>query len=210
MALLWPEDEPELAQPRLHTAICALRRSLNHGYACEPGGGYIVYKNRNYCLSTAIPIQTDVDQFLHYYQMGRQTKEERVVLYEKACGLYTGPFLSEDKYADWSFLQREHLNRVYIDMCRTLTNHYLEMKSYEDAEKWASAVLKENHCDELAYRQLIRVYAAQGRRGEALQQYQRCERILHDELATQPLHETVYIVQMMLKNDPSLTSEAEI
>ncbi len=151
ITLLWPEDEPEVAQPRLHTTICALRRSLNHGYTCEPGYGYIVCKNRTYCLSAAIPIQTDVDQFLHYYQAGRQTYEERVALYEKACRLYTGPFLPEDKYADWSFLQREHLSRVYIDMCRTLTDHYLKVKSYEEAEKWATAVLKEDNCDELAY-----------------------------------------------------------
>src|SRR2546421_6770202 len=61
MTLLWPEDEPEVAQPRLHTAICALRRSLNHGYTYEPGYGYIVCKNRTYYLSTAVPIQTDVD-----------------------------------------------------------------------------------------------------------------------------------------------------
>src|SRR5438270_12027046 len=107
MTLLWPEDEPEVVQPRLHTAICALRRSLNHGYACEPGYGYIVCKNRTYSLNTAILIQTDVDQFLHFYQAGRQTNEERVAHYEKACHLYTGPFIPEDKYADWSFLQRE-------------------------------------------------------------------------------------------------------
>jgi DNA-binding SARP family transcriptional activator len=210
MMLLWPEDEPEVAQPRLHTAICALRRSLNSSYTRESGGGYIVCKNRMYCLNSAIPIQTDVDQFLHYYQAGRQTNEGRVALYEKACRLYTGPFLPEDKYADWSFLQREHLSRIYIDMCRTLTDHYLKVKSYEDAEKWASAVLKENQCDELAHRQLIQVYAAQGRRSEALQQYQRCERILHEELAVQPLPETVQVVQMILKNDPSSDDEAKI
>src|SRR5437588_3663533 len=57
MTLLWPEDEPEVAQPRLHTAICALRRSLHHGYTCEPGGGYIECKNRIYYLSTAVPVQ---------------------------------------------------------------------------------------------------------------------------------------------------------
>ncbi len=210
ITLLWPEDEPEVAQPRLHTTICALRRSLNHGYTCEPGYGYIVCKNRTYCLSAAIPIQTDVDQFLHYYQAGRQTYEERVARYEKACRLYPGPFLPEDKYADWSFLQREHLSRVYIDMCRTLTDHYLKVKSYEEAEKWATAVLKEDHCDELAYRQLIQVYAAQGRRSEALQQYQRCERILREELAAQPLPETMHIVQMMLKNDSSSEDEVKI
>jgi DNA-binding SARP family transcriptional activator len=210
MTLLWPEDEPEMAQPRLHTAICALRRSLNHGYSCEPGYGYIVCKNRTYYLNTTILVQTDVDQFLYYYQTGRQTSEERAVLYEKACHLYSGPFLPEDKYADWSFLQREHLRRVYIDMCRTLTDHYLKMKSYEDAEKWATAVLREDHCDELAYRQLIQIYAAQGRRSEALQQYQRCERILREELAVQPLPETVHIVQMLLKSDPSFDNEAKI
>jgi DNA-binding SARP family transcriptional activator len=211
MTLLWPEDEPEVVQPRLHTAICALRRSLNHGYTCEPGYGYIVCKNRTYSLNTAILIQTDVDQFLHFYQAGRQTNEERVAHYEKACHLYTGPFIPEDKYADWSFLQREHLSRIYIDMCRTLTDHYLKVKSYEDAEKWATAVLKENQCDELAHRQLIQVYAAQGRRSEALQQYQRCERILREELAVQPLPETVLVVQMMLKSDSSSSdNEAKI
>ncbi len=210
MTFLWPEDEPEVAQPRLHTTICALRRSLNHGYTCKPGCGYIVCKSRTYCLNLAIPIRTDVDQFLHYYQVGRQANEEKVVLYEKACHLYTGPFLLEDKYADWSFLQREHLSRVYIDMCRTLTGHYLNVKSYEDAEKWATAVLKEDHCDELAYRQLIQIYAAQGRRSEALQQYQRCERILREELAVQPLPETVHLCQMMLKSDSSPDNEAKI
>jgi DNA-binding SARP family transcriptional activator len=211
MALLWPEDEPEVAQPRLHTAICTLRRSLNAGYTSEPGGGYIVCKNRMYCLNSAIPIQTDVDQFVHYYQAGRQTNGERVALYEEACRLYSGPFLLEDKYADWSFLQREHLSRVYIEMCRTLIDHYLKVKNYEDAERWATALLKENRCDEAAHRQLIQVYAAQGRRSEALQQYQRCERILHDELAVHPLPETVHLYQMMLKSDSSSSdNEAKI
>lgn len=210
MTLLWPEDEPEAAQPRLHTATCALRRSLNAGYTSEPGGGYIVYKNRMYCFNSAVPIQTDIEQFLHFYRAGRQTNEERVALYEKACYLYTGPFLPEDRYSDWSFLQREHLSRVYIEMCKTLTDHYLKAKSYEDAERWATALLKENRCDEAAHRQLIEVYAAQGRRSEALQQYQRCERILREELAVQPLTETVHLMQMLLKSDPSSANEVKI
>lgn len=208
MTLLWPEDEPEVAQPRLHTAICALRRSLNQGYTCKPDHGYIVCKDRTYRFDTTVTIQTDVDQFLHYYQAGRQINEERIALYEKACHLYTDPFLPEDKYADWSVLQREYLSRVYIDMCKALTDHYLNMKSYEDAEKWATAILKENQCDEAAHRQLMHIYAAQGRRSDALQQFQRCERILREELSVQPLAETVQVVQMLLKRDaPSVYEE---
>src|SRR5205085_963669 len=154
------EDEPEMAQPRLHTAICALRRSLNHGYSCEPGSGYIVCKNRTYYLNTAILVQTDVDQFLYYYQTGQQTSEERAVLYEKACRLYTGPFLPEDKYADWSFLQREQLSQSYLTMCKALTDYYFNNGDYEDAAQWATGILKENRCDEVAHRQIIQIYAS--------------------------------------------------
>ncbi|GAC1628716.1 MAG: hypothetical protein NVS4B7_17720 [Ktedonobacteraceae bacterium] len=209
MTLLWPDNESEVSQSRLHTAICALRRSLNHGYSYEPGRGYIICDNRTYFLDPAISIQTDVEQFLHNNQEGRQSSNERIVLYEKACLLYRGPFLLEDKYADWSSLQREHLSRLYIDMCRVLTSHYLHMKKYEDAEKWAIALLKENRCDELAHQQLIQIYAAQGRRSEAWQQYRQCERILQEELALQPLPETRQIIQILIKNNASSNSADE-
>ena len=132
MALLWPEDDPEVARSKLFIAISSLRRSLNHGYNAEPGHGYIICKNRIYYLNPAVMIETDVDQFLQFYRRGRQTKEDKVALYEMACRLYIGPFLTEDIYADWSFLQREQLSMIYIDMCRTLSYHYMRVKGYED------------------------------------------------------------------------------
>ncbi|HEX6480741.1 MAG TPA: BTAD domain-containing putative transcriptional regulator [Ktedonobacteraceae bacterium] len=194
MVLLWPEDEPEVAQSKLHSAISALRRSLNYNCGSDPGYAYILCKNRVYYLNPSVVIQTDVDEFLQCYQAGIQASRslpaQQAALYERACRLYTGPFLPEDMYADWSFLQREHLNQIYLTMCRTLTDYYLKAKHYEDAAKWATAVLKVNHCDEAAHLQLIQIYAAQGRRSEAFQQYQRCECILREELGVTPLPET--------------------
>jgi DNA-binding SARP family transcriptional activator len=104
-------------------------------------------------------------------------------------------------YADWSLLQREQLSQTYLTMCRALANYYLDNTNYEDAAKWAKAILKENRCDEAAHRQLIQIYAAQGRRSEALQQYQRCERVLREELEVQPLPETVRLLQALLANE---------
>ena len=201
MAILWPEDEQEVAQPKLHIAISALRRSLNEGITCAPGCGYIVCKNRVYHLNPAVAIRTDVEEFLQCYHAGRQVNEGRVALYERACHLYTGPFLPEDMYADWSLLQREQLSQTYLTMCGALASYYLDNTNYEDAAKWAKATLKENRCDEAAHRQLIQIYAAQGRRSEALQQYQRCERVLREELEVQPLPETVRLLQALLANE---------
>jgi DNA-binding SARP family transcriptional activator len=210
MAILWPEGELEAAQSKLHNAICALRRSLNHGYNCEPGGGYILCKNRVYHLNPKVVIQTDVDEFLQCHQAGQQRSEERVALYERACHLYTGPFLSEDIYADWSFLQREQLSQTYLAMCRELVDFYFNSKHYEDATKWATAMLKKNRCEEVAYRYLMQIYAAQGRRSEALQQYHHCERILQEELGVSPLPETTGVFQKILTSESSSTNRAKI
>ncbi|HBE24966.1 MAG TPA: hypothetical protein DDW33_04680 [Ktedonobacter sp.] len=201
-AIFWPEDEPEVAQRKLHIAICALRRSLNSGYEHEAGSGYIVCKNSVYYLNKEITMHLDVDNFLHYFQQGQRTSEGRVAFYEQACSLYTGPFLPEDIYADWSFLQREQLSQKYLAMCRVLAHHYQKMNHYEEAARWATLILKEDHCDEAAHRQLIQVFKAQGRRSEAFKQYQRCERILRDELGVQPAPETVREFRTLVAGEP--------
>jgi len=205
MALLWPEDEPEVAHHKLQVAMSALRRSLNNGYVSDTGGGYILCKNGVYKLNPAVPIRTDVDEFLAFYQAGRQQKSinAEVVHYEAACHLYKGAFLTEDLYVDWPIIQREQLHQVYVAMCGALSEHYLEIGSYEDAAKWASAILKENQCDEVAHRQLMRINIAAGRRGEALRQYQRCERILAEELNVSPMSETVSLFHTILSNESS-------
>ncbi len=205
MGLLWPEDEPEVARHKLQVAISVLRRSLNNGYVSDTGGGYILCKNGVYQLNPAVPIRTDVDEFLASYRAGRQQKSINAAVadYEAACHLYKGAFLTEDLYVDWPIIQREQLNQAYLAMCGALSEHYLEIGSYEDAAKWASAILKENHCDEVAHRQLMRINVAAGRRSGALRQYQRCERILAEELNVSPMPETVSLFHTILSNESS-------
>lgn len=188
--LLWPEDGAETAQHKLHIAMSNLRRALQQGDTARAGVHYVTYRNHIYSLNPAIPLHTDVDSFLAYYQRGQREEEERVRCYERACRLYSGPFLNEDLYADWSSLQRERLCRSYIAMCHGLAQHYFQHRRYEEAENWAMAMLKEDRCNETAYRLLIQLYAAQGRRHDAIQQYRLCEQVLLQELGVRPLPET--------------------
>jgi DNA-binding SARP family transcriptional activator len=202
--LCWSEDESEVAQRKLHIAISALRRSLHDGSPPDPRASYILCKNGTYSLNPVVAIHTDVEEFLYHYQTGKQMSEDQekqVASYEQACALYKGPFLPEDTYADWSFQQREQLVQTYLTICGMLTDHYLKIKRYEDAARTAQTILKESRCDEAAHQQLIRIYAAQGRRSEALQQYHRCARLLREELNVQPLHETELLFQQLLTNE---------
>lgn len=202
MALLWPEDEPAVAHHKLQVAISALRCSLNHGYVKDAGSGYILCKNGGYELNPLVPPRTDVDEFLEYYQAGRQNSGNVMsAYYKRASELYTGPFLSEDLYTDWSFVQRKQLSQIYLTMCNALAEYCLEAGHYEHARSWIIAILKENRCDEEAHCQLMRIYAAQGHRSDALRQYHLCERILAEELGARPTPETLSLFQAILNNE---------
>lgn len=198
MDALWAKDAPEKARRKLQIAVSAARCSLNSGYSCDPGEGYIIYKDQFYQFNPAVTIRTDVDEFMSLWKAGRRASgSESVVLYEKACSLCSGPFLIEDTYADWSSARREQLKQIYVTMCRALADYYLEGRQYEDAAKWTNAILGEDRCDEMAHQRLIHIYTAQGRRSEAFQQYYRCERILSEELGISPMPETMNALHMI-------------
>jgi DNA-binding SARP family transcriptional activator len=211
MCMLWPEDETEVARHKLRMAISSLRLSLNDGYNDTPGSGYILCKDSNYYLNPSIPLHIDVDEFLELYRAGlRMPGSSAVTYYEKACNLYVGPYLLEDIYAEWSFLLREQLRQIYLIMCRILTEHYLDNAHYSRARTWATASLKENHCDEKAYQQLMYLYAAAGQRSEAFRQYQRCQQVLYQELGVQPMPETEQLFQAIKNGHLSLSDRPKI
>ncbi len=201
--LFWPEDEPKTALHKLHIAISDLRCSLSNGMPAREKREYILCKNHIYSLNPAITLHTDVDEFLDYYQQGQRDSEKRITSYETSCRLYKGPFLLEEMYADWSSFQRDHLGFIYLNMCRTLLEHYFQAKCYEEASSWAQAVLKENNCDELAHQKLIQIYAMQGLYHKARQQYQCCKDTLYKELSVHPSPKTRLLLQQIFSNEPT-------
>jgi DNA-binding SARP family transcriptional activator len=206
MEMLWPHEEPAIARRRLQVAISSLRSSLNQGYDCDPGGGYILFRNQLYLINPSVTLQTDVDKFLTLYQAGQSANQpEMIASYEQACRLYQGPFLMEDLYEDWSMRRREQLSQTYLTMCSALSTHYLEADHNEHAAHWAKAILDKNRCDEEAHRQLMRAYAAQGRRSDALREYHICEQILMEDLNVAPMPETLQIYQDILLGQVSST-----
>ncbi|GAC1384219.1 MAG: hypothetical protein NVS4B9_27530 [Ktedonobacteraceae bacterium] len=200
-AVLWADNAPEVARHKLRVAISALRCSLNKDCVNEAGGGYILCKDQSYQLNPSVVLRSDIDEFLALYQAGQQAGSNATEYYEKACRLYSGPFLVEDLYADWSFIRREELSKIYVAMCDKLARFNLEHGCYKDAAKWALAILKVDQCDEEAHQQLMRAYAADGRRSEALRQYQYCQRVLSEELGVQPMPDTQNLLHMLLNGE---------
>lgn len=200
---LWPDDDPDTARHKLYVAISALRRALNGDYVREKGMGYLLCENGAYQLNPAVRIEIDADAFMEQYRAGQRAGGAAAVPhFEAACRLYTGPYLTEDLYADWSVIRREQLAQAYLTMCAALAGRYLDDGALDEAARWANATLAENRCDEVAYRQLMCAYARQGRRSEALRLYQRCERVLEAELGVEPMPATRDLFERILQGAP--------
>jgi DNA-binding SARP family transcriptional activator len=200
MSLFWPEDCAEVALRKLQVTVSILRRSLQT--EDDLRGGYILCKQGVYQLNPAVAWNSDVEEFLALYNAGRKMGGNTMASsYERACSLYTRPFLMEDFYADWSFPRREQLRQIRREMCSALATHYLEIRSYEQASRWGALIIEENRCDEAAYQQLMHIYALGSRRNDALQVYQRCQQILLEELGMQPMPETVALYQAIISGE---------
>jgi DNA-binding SARP family transcriptional activator len=88
-------------------------------------------------------------------------------------------------------------NRIFRLLVPTVLKpqHHLAFGHNETAIKWATRALQESRCDEKAHHQLMRAYALEGRRNEALLQYQICVRTLAEELGVPPGPEMVKLFQ---------------
>ena len=202
MDILWPEDEADVSSRKLQVTMSILRRSLNNSHGRAHKDGYILYKQRAYQLNPSIPLRIDVDDFLALYNAGnRAGRESAIGYYERACHIYSRPFLVEDIYADWSFVRREQLRQIHIYMCTALTEHYLAAHTYSKAAHWATVIIEENRCDEVAYRLLMKAYALDGRRGDALRQFQHCQEVMRAELGMQPVSETKALYQAIVNGE---------
>ena len=107
-------------------------------------------------------------------------------------------------------MRREQLSQAHVDMCSRLSSYELAAGCYSAAAHWATAMLEEDRCNEAAYRQLMRAYATEGRRGEALRQYQRCKQVLQAELGVAPMAETTRVFYAVLQGETPPTEQADM
>lgn len=129
--------------------------------------------------------------------------------YEQALALYSADFMAGFSLADsadfddWQLAQREWLRREFADLQHRLSAYYAEAQQYAQAIKYAQQWLAVDPLHEPAHRQLMRLYAANGQRSEALRQYKQAVDLLDAELATPPEDETTRLYESIREGQSS-------
>jgi DNA-binding SARP family transcriptional activator len=200
--IFWYDDEPDTARRNLYQAIYLLRQAVQTALPDIP---YILSDEGCYGLNPDLKIWLDNEAFHNHYLAARKFDGEGHLLeavheYELADNLYTGGFLEEDIYEDWTSTLRENLRMAYLDVLSWLSQHHYEQRNWALSTAYCQKILQIDKCHEQTHRRLMRVLVFQGQRHLALRQYHYCAEALLQELDVDPMPETMNLYKKVLEN----------
>jgi DNA-binding SARP family transcriptional activator len=190
-ALLWGDVPGSQARANLRQALFIIRRGLGEA------ASLLVLEGEG--VSLAAP-DVHVDAVDFEREVGPQGR----LRLEAVVELYRGDFLAglavdEPPFEEWLVSQRERLRELAVEGLARLLARQHAAGSLEAAVDTAMRLLAIDPLLEPAHRTLMRLYAALGRRGDALRQYRECVAVLHRELAVEPETETRDLYQDVLR-----------
>jgi TolB-like protein/DNA-binding SARP family transcriptional activator len=172
-ALLWGDRDEEQARGSLRQALAELRRMV---------GDSALRIDRDTAAFNPAVVRVDAEEFARLAAAGELEPAE--TLYRG--DLLDGVSLPDAGFADWLLVERTRLHDLAVGVLARL----LDSQSGDTAIATAQRLLRLDPAREEAHRALMRLYAAQGDRSQALRQYQLCRDTLQRELGVKPEPET--------------------
>jgi len=131
---------------------------------------------------------------------------------EAAVALYAGPlldgFLSKDEaFEEWLRGERARLSKIAVGAMSRLAALLTTQLAHESAERVLRLLLQADPLNEEAHRAMMRSLDAQGRRGEALSQYQACRELFLKRLGVEPDAATRALYESLRREGNGATGE---
>jgi DNA-binding SARP family transcriptional activator len=189
--LLWSGDLPATWDASLNALVSKLRSTLRR--AGLPASALTAASG---CYELHLPPGTWVDveaasTALHEAEAALRAGDHQGA-WRAANIAYniTGRPLLAGEAGEWVERERDRLHGIHVRAAECFALSALLNGEPEMSLAMAEEVIAQEPFRETGYQLLMRAHAAAGNRGEALRAYERCRRILAEELGTDPSAET--------------------
>lgn len=207
IAQFWSDVSEDSARNSLNVAISTLRRALNEQLGVDQS---IIYEasQQRYRLVEDLEVASDLRQYNRLIRNHLLLQEDGQLAdgadatpiaeaLQWCAQQYGQGFLSNQLAQEWVAHVHYELMDTHIAAISKLIAYYINQGEYQQACITGEALLQADNCIERVHRQLMFAYYKSGRRSRALQQYQRCEAILREELDASPSDETKELLQII-------------
>jgi DNA-binding SARP family transcriptional activator len=195
---LWPDADPTSGANNLYRTLHVLRQTLDSQLGAGTAETLLSFQGG--VLSLGELVGVDVYEFERLGNAGLSEKAEaqQANHLEQALSLYRGELLLDDPYSEWTIAPRERLRRLYREATLALAAWQRDGRRYEAAIVLITRLVEQDPTDEVAHRELMRLYTLAGRRHESLRQYQACVQVLANEWGVEPDRETEALYQQIV------------
>ena len=180
---LWPGLRIKEAHAGISRALYEVRRLL--------GPGYVASAHDTIQLVPDSVGFVDVHAFADHISAARQAERQLDHVraeqeYLAAVSLYTGDFLENDLYEEWTMAPRDALAGEHALALERLGLRRMDLEDYDGARPYLERLLVIDATREDIHAALITCLSRLGRRSQALAQYEACADALKRELALEP------------------------
>ncbi len=192
IGLFWSDRAEEQARGSLRNALSALRKTL---------GKDALNVDRD--TVTLMPDAVSVDALTFEQLVGTGTEDAL----SRAAAMYAGDFLEgmatdQPVFEDWISYEQARFRALAQNAFLALIDQETRNENYPAALDTAQKLLALDPLQEEAHRILMRLYAASGQRSMALRQYEKCRRLLAEELDVKPTTELERLAQEVKRLEP--------
>lgn len=187
---LWPDASISNGRASLSTTLWRLRSVFDRLQV--PAAEYLQTDRDWISLEPSTTLTCDHSDFEQQMLSAERASgdEARLEQFLLAVELYRGSFC-DGIYAEWCLRERERLERMYLRAQGQLMAGYMRQALYQKAIDAGQQVLDNDPLREEVHRALMRCYWKLGQRAAAAQQFQRCAKLLQQELQILPMPETI-------------------
>ncbi|MCF8037383.1 MAG: bacterial transcriptional activator domain-containing protein [Desulfobacteraceae bacterium] len=187
--LLWPEADGDAAHGAFKTNLHRLRRLFGYHEAIQRSGSKITLDSR-YCWVDAWVFERMLSRADKAWQSAANEKDlqKAADLTQNALEYYKGLLFQSEE--DMAISHREYLHHRFIQAIEQLGNYRQERKELEKAIALYEKGLKIDELVEPFYRGLMVCKHRLGRRARAWNAYNRCKKVLAENLNTSPSAKT--------------------
>lgn len=201
--VLWPHGPPPSWETALSAVVSKLRRLLRGLDLGSEVIGVVMG-----CYELRLPKRTWIDleaagSAVHLAEAALQAKDYRAVFGASSVAYHitSRTFLAGDS-GTWIEQQRDQLRSLRVRAAECLALVSLVNSEPSLAAALSAEVIEMEPFRETAYQLLMRSHAASGNRAEALLVYERCRRLLVEELGADPSPETQALHLELLASAP--------
>lgn len=187
---LWPEADGATVKHRLHLAVAGARAALR---STLPEIDALCCISGAYRFHPALQIDSDVERFLSAYREGSRSS------LESAVAMYGGEYLAGEE-AEWIYPLRVRCAMAYAASMEKLAQLSSAEDDHATALEYGLRLLEIDRAHEGASRLIMRSFAAMGRRGAAIAEYEALVEYLATHLAIRPSDETVATREEILRS----------